>query len=35
MAPLIQELVAASLGLKRLWKVIARYGDSEHLESLI
>ncbi|MCP4124020.1 MAG: hypothetical protein GY751_19910 [Bacteroidetes bacterium] len=35
MAPLIQELVAASLGLKRLWKVIARYGDNEHLASLI
>ena len=35
MAPLIQELVAASLGLKRLWKVLIRYGKNDNLTSLI
>ncbi len=35
MAPLIQELVASSLGLKRLWKVLIRYGSKDDLTSLI
>jgi len=34
-APLIQELVAASLGLKRLWKVISRYSESHDLSAHI